>query len=349
MAYSLLEWKEEFLVEVGVSKTQSPNTVEAYASDLSQFFSFLAEETKGKSAETLVPSDLRPEHIHNFLLTLGRKEYKGSSISRKLSSVRSFCRFLTRRGGLDHNPSKDVSSRKAHNHLPRVLSQEEVEKLLEAIDTRTPLGKRDRALLELLYGTGLRVSELSRLNVGDIDYSLGFVQVMGKGDKERFVPLGSKSIDCLGGYLQNGRPHLAKNLAGRRQSSSSAEIAEPAGATMRKPLFLNRWGGRLSVRSVRRILEKHLLLAGIDPSRCSPHTLRHSFATHLLSGGADLRSVQDMLGHASIKTTQIYTHVLPERLKQVYQATHPRAHLQSSETTDSPTMYRSDLEKENER
>lgn len=349
MAHSLLEWKEEFLVEVGVSKTQSPNTVEAYSRDLSQFFSFLAEETKGKGPETLTPSDLRPEHIHKFLLTLGRKEYKGSSISRKLSSVRSFCCFLTRRGGLDQNPSKDVSSRKAHSHLPRVLSREEVEKLLEAIDARTPSGKRDRALLELLYGTGLRVSELSRLNVGDIDYSLGFVQVMGKGDKERFVPLGSKAIDCLGDYLQNGRPYLAKKPTGRKQRSPSPEIVEPAGATMRKPLFLNKWGGRLSVRSVRRILEKHLLLAGMDPSKCSPHTLRHSFATHLLSGGADLRSVQDMLGHASIKTTQIYTHVLPERLKQVYQDTHPRAHIQSSGTTDNPTTYRTDSEKEIER
>ena len=343
MGHSLLEWKEDFLVEVGVSKTQSPNTVEAYARDLSQFFDFIARETQRKGPESLLPSDLKPEYIHKFLLYLGRKEYKGSSISRKLSSVRSFCRFLTRRGALQVNPSSGVFSRKTHSYLPRVLSREEVESFLEVIDTRTPLGKRDRAMFELLYGAGLRVSELSRLNVGDIDYSLGFVQVMGKGDKERFVPLGSKAIESLGDYLEAGRPLMEKRSKGKRRNIP--EVVSSPGVTMKKPLFLNRWGNRLSVRSVRRILDKYMSLAGLDPAKCSPHTLRHSFATHLLSGGADLRSVQDMLGHASIKTTQIYTHVLPEHLKQVYKKAHPRASVQP-ESQKQPGITREDSEGE---
>lgn len=320
MTYSLLEWKEDFLVEIGVSKTQSPNTVQAYSQDLNQFFDFVCSKT-GKQPEFMAPTDLRPKHIHEFVIYLGKQEYKGTTISRKLSSVRSFCRFLTRRGAIQDNPAKGVSSRKTHSYLPRVLSEDQVASLLGVIDTGTPFGKRDRAIVELLYGTGLRVSELAKLNIGDIDYSVGFVQVMGKGDKERFVPVGSKALEALGDYLDNGRPHLDK------ENKSPTNLP---GVLMKKPLFLNRWGSRLSVRSIRRSLDKYASLAGINSEDCSPHVLRHSFATHLLAGGADLRSVQDMLGHASIKTTQIYTHVMPERLRQVYKQTHPRARIQQS-------------------
>lgn len=324
MANSLLDWKEAFLVEISISRTQSPNTIEAYAYDLDQFFDFIVSKHSKNDIESIHPSDVSSEDIREYIVYLGQQGYKGSSISRKLSSVRSFCRFLTAREVLETNPAKGVSSRKTHTYLPKVLSEEDAKRLLECIDTQTPYGKRDRAIIELLYGAGLRISELAKLNVGDVDYSLGFVQVIGKGDKERFVPIGSIAIDALGDYLENGRPFFEQNRS--KAPESGLSLGNQAVRTTKKPLFLNKSGQRLSVRSIRRILDKHLLAAGLDPSQCSPHTLRHSFATHLISGGADLRSVQDMLGHASITTTQIYTHVLPERLKQVYENAHPRAH-----------------------
>ncbi len=334
MTYSLLQWKEDFLVEISVSKTQSLNTVQSYSQDLGQFFHFLSGETNGRQPENMAAADIEPGHIHKFAVYLGRQNYKGATISRKLSTVRSFCRFLTRRGAVKENPARGVSSRKTHSYLPKVFSRDEVARIIGVIDTGTPLGKRDCAILELLYGAGLRISELAKLNIGDIDYSLGFVQVMGKGDKERLVPLGSMALDALGSYLDKGRPYLE----GKAQTQENHGFV-----VMRKPLFLNKRGGRLSVRSIRRVLHKYLLLAGLDPDGRSPHTLRHSFATHLLSGGADLRSVQDMLGHSSIKTTQIYTHVMPERLRQVYKNAHPRAHMGQME--GGSDMGRSDSER----
>lgn len=315
MKRSLLEWKEDFLAEVGVSKTQSPNTLNAYASDLDQFFEYLTRHKGVSSLEGISCEDLSSESIRGFIHYLGSQNYKASSISRKVSCIRSFVRFLARRRVIYEKLTDELPRRKTGSFLPKVLSKGDAERLVTCPDTRTPLGKRDRAVLEMLYGTGLRVGELCSLNVGDVDYSLGFVQVMGKGGKERFVPLGSIALDALGDYLESGRPFLEKE----KVSDTRTE------ATLKKPLFLNRWGGRISTRSVRRIVKKYVVASGIDPRDCSPHTLRHTFATHLLAGGADLRSVQDMLGHSSLKTTQIYTHVLPDRLKQVYQEAHPRA------------------------
>jgi len=347
MADSLLDWKEAFLIEIGISKTQSPNTVDAYANDLDQFFDYLVKDKKGISVESLTPSDIKSEHIRDYAVYLGQQGYKGSSISRKLSSIRSFCRFLTVREGLETNPAKDISSRKTHNHLPKVLSREEMEKLFESIDTTTPYGKRDRAIIELLYGAGLRVSELAKLNVGDVDYSLGFVQVIGKGDKERFVPIGSVAIEALGDYLENGRPFFEKKQPQKQQGAYTAK--DQAIHITKRPLFLNKSGDRLSVRSIGRILDKYLAAAGLDTSEFSPHTLRHSFATHLISGGADLRSVQDMLGHASITTTQIYTHVLSEHLKQVYAEAHPRAHITENQIKEDVCVNQLEPEKEREK
>ena len=304
------------MTEIGVSKTQSPSTQNAYASDLHQFLSFLSSRRRG-APDDLMPEDLSPEDIRAFVQHLAKMEYRSSSIARKTSCIRGFVRFLARRGAISSNPARDVPGRKRSSSLPRVLSQRDVERLLETPDTSTPTGKRDRAMLEMLYGSGLRVSELCRLDVGDVDYSLGFVQVLGKGQKQRLVPVGSVCLAALGDYLEGGRPHFER--------TRTHGGAEPAQTTLRRPLFLNRWGKRLSTRSVRRILEKYLLEAGLDPSAVSPHTLRHSFATHLLAGGADIRSVQDMLGHASVRTTQIYTHVLPDRLREEYRKYHPRA------------------------
>ncbi len=310
MDRTLMEWRDEFLGEVGVAGTQSPNTIDAYASDLDQFFAFLVRRAGDASPENLGTSVLNPEGVRGFVRHLSAGDYKGSSISRKTSCLRSFIRFLAKRGALEQDPARELTARKKAAFLPRVLSKNEAEKLVLAPNTGTVLGKRDRAILEMLYGAGLRVGELCGLDVGDIDYSLGFATVLGKGSKQRMVPIGSMAIDALGDYLSSGRPKLA---CGKGVHS------------LRKPLFLNAAGGRLTTRSVRRVVRSYLVRCGIDPCRCSPHTLRHSFATHLLAGGADLRSVQDMLGHASIRTTQIYTHVLPDRLKEVYKKAHPRA------------------------
>lgn len=314
MGRSLLECRDEFLAEVGVSKTQSPNTQEAYANDLQQFFDFLRAEAGLPEDRELSPDLVSGDSIRLFIQHLSKARYRKASIARKASCLRSFVRFLCGRKELSESPIKDLAPRRLEQKLPKVLSKAEVESLLEAPDRNTPAGKRDLAILEMFYGAGLRISELWRLNIGDIDYSDGFVRVLGKGNKERLVPVGSQAIQALGDYLELGRPFFLGKSDG-----------SPKGSTPRKPLFLNVRGGRLSVRSLRRVVEENLRACGIDPSRCSPHTLRHSFATHLLSGGADLRSVQDMLGHQSIRTTQIYTHIQPDRLKEVYLKSHPRA------------------------
>jgi len=295
-----MDWQEDFLAEVGVSRTQSPHTRDAYANDLRQFIVFLGDASA---------TEFSPDKVRAFIRDLGAKGYKPSSIARKTSCIRSFARFLSKRGAFSETSLKQVSPRRTVSKLPKVLTQDEMERLLAAPDISTPYGKRDRAMLEILYGSGLRVSEMCSLDVGDVDYSLGFVQVTGKGGKQRMVPIGSEAIAALGNYLDGGRPVFVK------QGSMSA----------RKPLFVNKHGKRYGVRSVRRMLHGYLLEAGIDPGRASPHTLRHSFATHLVRGGADLRSVQDMLGHASVRTTQIYTHVMPDHLREVYRSAHPRA------------------------
>lgn len=317
MTRSLTLWQEDFLAEVGVSKTQSPSTLNAYGSDLCQFLEFLSDRCV--AARPPEPQDLTGDNIRAFVHHLGKSNYAPSSIARKTSCIRSFVRFLSKRGAISADPLKQVTPRRLSATLPKVLTEREMEALLAAPDTTTPYGLRDRALLELLYGSGLRVSELSRLDIGDVDYSLGFVQVLGKGGKQRLVPVGSVCLEALGAYLETARPLLERGGKGKKPKD------RPQSLSVRRPLFLNRWGQRLGVRSIRRLLESYLLTAGIDPSRASPHTLRHSFATHLIRGGADLRSVQDMLGHASVRTTQIYTHVMPEHLKEVYRSAHPRA------------------------
>ncbi len=326
MSRSLFEWREDFLAEVAISRTQSLSTQVAYAGDLDQFFGFLAENG-GTALHELGTEAITQDSVSRFVRYLAQNNYKGSSIARKTSSIRGFVQFLHRRGALEEQPIGKIPQRKLGKPLPKVLSPQQAEMLVVVPDTSTPLGKRDRAILELLYGCGLRVSELAGLNIGDIDYSLGFVQVRGKGGKERFVPVGSLALEALGDYLTSGRKVLERGgKAGEEQDFET---------TLRKPLFLNRFGKRLSDRSIRRAVDKHLVEAGIDPSRCSPHTLRHSFATHLLSGGADLRSVQDMLGHSSIRTTQIYTHLMPSALKATYLKAHPRARERRAEDDSS--------------
>lgn len=288
-----------FLTHVRVEKGLSPNTVTAYRQDLAKFALFAQ---KRKLALTAVSRD----DLVDFLAALYRQNLESKSVARNLVTLRNFFRFAQVHELVTSDPSINLESPKIRRSLPGYLRLEEVDKLLQQPDGRTPLGLRDRAMLEVLYSTGLRVSELVSLRVGDLDTKVGCVRCIGKGDKERLVPVGKKALAMVEKYLTEARAQLLGKA--------------PAVAT----LFLNRRGRGLSRVGVWKILSQYGRRAGFRVA-LTPHMLRHSFATHLLERGADLRSVQLMLGHADISTTQIYTHVVEERLKQIYKAHHPRA------------------------
>lgn len=298
---------EAFLAYMQAQKGASRHTLNAYAGDLNQFFAFLGYEEETPSLEELAGVDHRA--VRRYLAYLQAHGYARRSVARKLAAVRSFFRFLCREERLERNPLRGVATPRLGQRLPRHLPVEEVNALMERPDPHTPLGRRDRAILEVLYASGLRVSELCGLDLGDVDASNGLVRVRGKGGRERVVPMGSAAIAALGVYLKEARPRLAAAAGGRGEPNA---------------LFLNRQGQRISPRGVRNIVNRYS--GEVRPGRpVSPHAVRHSFATHLLDNGADLRAVQELLGHASISTTQIYTHVTRERLRAVYQKAHPRA------------------------
>jgi integrase/recombinase XerD len=288
-----------FLTHVKVEKGLSPNTVSAYRRDLTKFSDFAQ---KRKLALQAVSRD----DLVDFLAELYRHKMDSKSVARNLVSLRNFFRFAQIQELVSEDPSVNLESPKIRRSLPGYLRLEEVEGLLTQPDAKTPYGLRDRAMLEVLYSTGLRVSELVGLRVSDLDTKVGCVRCIGKGDKERIVPIGKKAIAMVDKYLREARP----KLLGKSTASPT--------------LFLNRRGGALSRVGVWKILSAYGRRAGLRVA-LTPHMLRHSFATHLLERGADLRSVQLMLGHADISTTQIYTHVVEERLKQIYKAHHPRA------------------------
>jgi integrase/recombinase XerD len=290
-----------FLMHVRVEKGLSANTISAYKRDLQKFNEF-ARKRK------LTLESVSRDDLVDFLAGLYRQKLESRTVARQLVTLRNFFRFAQIQDLIAEDPSINLESPKIRRNLPGYLRLEEVEKLLEQPDSKTPMGLRDRAMLEVLYSTGLRVSELIGLKVNDLDSKVGCVRCIGKGDKERIVPVGKKALGMVDKYLREGRPLLLRNA---RASAGPA-------------LFVNRRGVALSRVGVWKILSAYGRHAGLRIA-LTPHMLRHSFATHLLERGADLRSVQLMLGHADISTTQIYTHVVEERLKQIYKAHHPRA------------------------
>lgn len=342
-----------FLNSLALEKSASEHTRRSYESDLFQFFWWLAtggehvpvvggrktgrtrrhasdEEAGAPDVDLEMLRSVNHLRIREYLAFLQRQEFSRRSIARKLSCLRSFFKYLEKVGLIAANPVLGVHTPKVEKKLPVFLDEPEVGLLLSQPDLTTPIGLRDRALLELLYGTGLRVSELVALNRSDIDWTDGWVIVLGKGKKERAVPVGSEALQALGAYLERGWPALRARAPGP---------AEP-GPAGQEPLFLNRFGGRLSDRSVRRILDGYVAKMALS-QHISPHALRHTFATHLLNHGADLRSVQEMLGHSSLSTTQIYTHVTTGRLREEYLRAHPRQRRTGPRgRTEGPEPYR---------
>ncbi|MBI1902271.1 MAG: tyrosine recombinase XerC [Planctomycetia bacterium] len=291
---------ERFLKHLRVEKNASPLTLKSYGEDLAALSQYLSAAYAGTppSPDRVTTLDLR-----GYLSELHAREYSKSTISRRLASLRSFFRFGAREGWADSNPAKPLRNPRRQRKLPHFLSTDELEKLLEAPPRHEPMGLRDRAILETMYTAGLRVSEVVALDDTDLDYAGNLIRIRGKGKRERMGPLGSFA-----------RRALEQWLAKRTLHASQTE----------RPVFVNKFGKRLTTRSVGRMLEKYLKLTGLD-RRTTPHTLRHSFATHLLDRGADIRSVQELLGHKSLTTTQIYTHVTTSKLREVYEAAHPHA------------------------
>lgn len=293
-------WIERFIDYLAVERGLAQNTLESYQRDLASFTSYLRASTRGVGLLECKRAD-----IVSYLYHLQTSGKANSTISRNLASLRSFYHFLLKESAMQLDPTLHVDTPKIEKRLPKVLSVNEVEKLLRGPDILTFAGSRDKAMLELLYATGIRVSELVSLKVSDVNLSTGFLRCMGKGSKERIIPIGSLAQQTLLQYLRTGRPQFV------RDHDTEA-------------LFLNHHGEPMSRQGFWKILKKYSRNAGIV-SEITPHTLRHSFATHLLERGADLRAVQEMLGHADISTTQIYTHVTRNRLKDVYASAHPRA------------------------
>lgn len=322
---------QSFLDYLKFERHFSEHTAKCYGADLLQFSEFLSGTSQSVSSEDVPASfdhhltgpatavaapavvsidkmllSARTDSVRAYLAYLNEKQYSKSTIARKLATLRSFYKFLVKRNHVASNPVSAVRTPKQDKKLPKFLEYEEVKRLLETPPTTTWLGARDRAIMETLYSTGIRVSELVALNMEDIDFLGEVIHVRGKGKKERITPIGSSALQAIQHYIE------FRNK--RAQNNSNFDT---------KVLFVNKHGRRLSTRSVRRKMDKYLKMAGLDPA-ISPHTLRHSFATHMLNNGADLRSVQELLGHQSLSTTQVYTHLTTRRLKEVYDSAHPR-------------------------
>ncbi len=292
----------QFLRYLSVERNASDLTIKSYREDLID----LADHLTQVLGPSIQPNQITPRDLRGYVAALHEAGYAPSSIARKLASLRSFYRFAQREQLCDSNPAKPLRNPRGRRNLPHFLTTAEIGKLLSSPDPSDVLGVRDRAILETMYSAGLRVSEVVGLNDGDLDFAEGTARVRGKGRRERWAPLGKFAVEALNNY----KPQ--RTLSHKEPQDRKA------------PVFVNRFGTRLSVRSVGRLLEKYILLTGLN-SRTSPHSLRHSFATHLLDRGADIRSVQELLGHKSLVTTQIYTHLSTANLREVYLKAHPRA------------------------
>jgi integrase/recombinase XerD len=310
-AQRLTELTLDFLAYLELERGLSRNTLEAYRSDLQQFGEFLGR--RGTA-----PLDVESSDLAEFVSELadgreGRRPVAPATLQRKIACLRSFYRFLRREQILERDPTADLRPPRSRGRLPKVLSRDEVQRLLDQPRGNSPAALRDRALLETMYACGLRASEAISLELSALDIEAGILRARGKGSKERIVPIGSKAIETLRAYLERARPRLV----GLRD--------EPR-------VFLNLRGGGLTRQGLYKIVQRHARAAGLE-QKMSPHTLRHTFATHLLAGGCDLRSLQEMLGHADIATTQIYTHLTAERLRDVYFDSHPRAQIERESGT----------------
>ena len=292
----------EFKSHLKDEKNYSNHTILSYETDLWQFYRYLISLNKTNSIH-----DINHYTIRKYIVYLKENNFSRKSIARKISTLRSFFKYLLKERTILSNPSLNLITPKIDKKLPGFLYVQENNQLIDSINIRTSKGKRDKAILEILYGTGMRVSELTNLDMNDIDFDEKMVRVFGKGSKERILPLNQHCIEALDNYLSVRKSFYLK---GKKIN--------------RNILFLNRFGNRLTARSICRIINQCLMNSGLD-KKISPHVLRHTFASHLLGGGADLRSVQELLGHESLSTTQIYTHITKERLKSIYQKSHPRS------------------------
>jgi len=295
---------DEFIAHLAVERGASPHTVDAYRRDIDEYLTVLeARDVEGADAVTR-------EDVTAFVSSMRARGLAPGSVERKLSAVKSFHKFLVREGHTENHPTARIPLPKVPERLPDVISIDDADRLLSQPFAPGPAGLRDRAILEVLYGCGLRVSELTGLGIADIDMTDGFMRVFGKGGKERDVPVGGAAARALSDYLTHGRPYLKAKGRTRAQDPGAA--------------FVNTYGGRLTRQSVFGIVRRYGGIVGLS---IHPHTLRHSYATHMLEGGADLRVLQEILGHADISTTQVYTHVDRHHLREEYLSTHPRARL----------------------
>ena len=294
---------DRFLDYLRVERNASELTIKSYREDLALLAEYLEDSSGSRCPE---PSSLTVLDLRGYVAALHESGYAKTTIARRLASLRSFFRFGQREGWMESNPAKPLRSPRKGRSLPHFLSAEDIGRLLSEPPANEPLGLRDRAILETMYSAGLRISETVGLSDGDLDLDAGVVRVRGKGRRERMAPVGSFAVRALRRWFRRRTLHHAE-----------AQGTEA-------PVFVNKFGRRITTRSVARMLEKYLKLTGLD-SRTTPHSLRHSFATHLLDGGADIRSVQELLGHKSLVTTQIYTHVSTAALREAYEKAHPRA------------------------
>ena len=296
-----INYEEAFVNYLRYERNMSPETIRAYEKDLHQFMRFFARG----DGNPVGPAEISSLQVREYLADLREKNYQKTTVVRKLATIRSFYKFLLKKGHVSTNPLAEIQTPKVEKRLPHFLAVEEVEKLLAAPQGASFQSIRDRAILEVLYSTGLRVSELTSLNVGDVDLTGEIIKARGKGRRERIMPVGRPALEAA-------RKYLDVRAAVPRINESDPDA-----------LFLNRFGDRLSSRSIRKILDKYIRVTGLD-EKTSPHTLRHSFATHLLNRGANLRMVQELLGHKHLSTTQIYTHVTTAAMKSALEEAHPR-------------------------